>query len=344
MSAKRLELLRLLEKMGIPISKAYVEAIAKIVSRAQIRQLIVLLETSAGFLTTAAGFGDIGSALTSAGMRAGSWTLVTEAVRNVYLTGGIFTMDKSVPARFGAEFNINNIRADTWLRTHSSELITFITNEQMETIRITLQAGFQAGRNPRSVALDIVGRISRKTGRRTGGIIGLNVPQTNAVANARAELGSLDSNYFTRVRRDRRFDSTVRKAIAAKIPLPKATVDRLVGRYSDSLLKLRGDTIGRTEALKALNASSDEALRQVIDDGLVPANAVKRIWRHSFSPGERPGHLQMSGQERGVEDAFLNPVTGITLQHPGAGPASEIINCRCMVEHKIDFVAVELVS
>jgi len=38
----------------------------------------------------------------------------------------------------------------------------------------------------------------------------------------------------------------------------------------------------------------------------------------------------------------VNPITYATLMYPGDGPASEVINCRCYIEPKIDFVAVEL--
>ncbi len=107
------------------------------------------------------------------------------------------------------------------------------------------------------------------------------------------------------------------------------------------MLKHRGDTIGRTETLRAVNEASDEALRQVVDEGLAPKNAVARIWRHSYSRNEREGHVMLSGEERGIEEYFVNPLTGNAMKHPGEGPGSETINCRCYLEHKIDFVAVE---
>jgi len=332
MAANRAELLRLLEKMGVPIGSAFLESAAKMLSNVQFQRLVVAIEA-----------GSVDAVIQAAGARVGSWGTLTESIRNAYITGGAFVIAKDVPKRFGAEFDISNPRAEQWLRQKSSQLVTLINAEQRDAVQALLQSGLQAGRNPRSVALDIVGRVGAN-GRRSGGVLGLNAPQTNAVIKARAELESLDSNYFTRTRRDKRFDGTVRKAIAKETPLDAATVNKLSGRYSDSLLKLRGDTIGRTEALASLNESSDEALRQIVQEGIVPTEAVTRIWRHSFSQNERPGHLQMSGQERGTNEAFLNPLTGVSLQHPGEGPASETINCKCMIEHRIDFIKVELAA
>ena len=355
MAANRAELLRLLEKMGVPIGSAFLEAVAKITSRAQIMRLTLAIEA-----------GNIEAAFQAAGMRVGSWGTLTESIRNAYITGGAFVMARDVPKRFGAEFNISNPRAEQWLRQHSSQLITLINADQRDSVQILMRAGLQAGRNPKSIGLDIVGRIGAN-GRRSGGVLGLNGPQTQYLADFRQALsgplpvgvhrigpdgnpvkkfwigndGELQSVYS---RRDKRFDGTVRKAIANETPLDTATVNRLTGRYSDRLLKLRGDTIGRTEALSALNESSDEALRQIVQEGLAPPDAVTRIWRHSFSQNERPGHLQMSGQERGINEPFLNPLTGVSLQHPGEGPASETINCRCMIEHKIDFIKAEMAA
>jgi hypothetical protein len=52
----------------------------------------------------------------------------------------------------------------------------------------------------------------------------------------------------------------------------------------------------------------------------------------------------MNGQRRGIDEYFMNPITGIPLRRPLAGPPGETINCRCYLEHKIDFVAVELAA
>lgn len=333
MPATRTEILRLLDRLADQLGPAFLGAVSEITSRAQLQRLIDALDV-----------GDIDRAMDAAGIRSGSWATLTEANRSAFLEAGAFTIAADVPKRFGMTFDINNPRAERWIRQHSSDLITYINADQRDAIRAALTAGLEAGRNPRSVALDIIGRVSPQTGKRAGGIIGLNEQQARYVMNARKELESLDPNYFTRTRRDKRFDSIVRKAIDSDTPLDGATIERLTGRYSDRLLQTRGTTVGRTEALKTLNAAADEALQQVVDEGLAPPDAVKRIWRHSFSPNERPGHLAMSGEERGLNEPFTNPVTGAVLMRPGDGPASEAANCRCLIQHRIDFVAVELAA
>ena len=332
MAVTRSQIAALLRRLGVPPRRAYALAVRIARSRARIAALVRAIE-----------IGDIDAVLLAAGVREGMWSTTTEATRRVYAESGRFVMAADLPKRFSLDFDINNPRAESWLRINSSQLIAGLNAEQRAAIQTMLTDGMTKGKNPRTVALDIVGRIG-PTGSRTGGVIGLTQQQTQFVINMMDDLESLDPKYFNRKLRDRRFDGIVRQSIEDGKPLPQATRNRVVGRYEDRLAKHRGDTIARTETLKALNEASDEALRQIVDEGLVPRNAVTRIWRHSFSINEREGHLIMSGQERGIDEFFLNPITGVPLAHPGAGPASEIINCRCFVEHKIDFIAVELAA
>lgn len=334
MAASRAQLLRFLEKLSPRLRQAFLQAVTNSQTRINLRALTAAIEA-----------GDVEAALRAAGIRSGSWTVLTEQVRNAYGEAGLFVMAADVPARYGMRFDINNPRAEEWLRRHSAQLVTGdLMVSQREAIQEALEAGMRFGRNPRTVALDIVGRVSPITGRRQGGIVGLTGPQSSYVINARQQLLELDSDYFTRRLRDKRFDNTIRKAIESGKPLPPAFRERVVAGYSDRLLKHRGDTIGRTEALNSLNAASDESLRQVIEEGLAPPEAVKRIWRHSFSPNERPGHRALSGKSVGINEPWVNPATGAVLMRPGDGPAAEVINCRCVVEHKIDFIAVELAA
>ena len=336
MPATRREILQLLERLEESIRAAYMADVFDITDRAQIAAL-----------ERAVAAGDEAAILRAAGFRPGSWTQMTEAIRNSYIEAGIATVAADVPFRFGMDFDWRNPRAETWLRQHSSQLVTLINAEQREAIQEVLQAGLVTGRNPRNVALDIVGRVSPQTGRRAGGIVGLNAPQAQAAMNARGELENLNSNYFTRQRRDRRFDSIVRKAIATETALPQTDINRIVGRYEDRLLELRGTTIGRTEALASLNEASDESLRQVVDQGLAPPSAIERIWDATMDARTRPSHASMEGQNRGLNEPFVTG-DGALMMHPGdtslGAGAGDVINCRCIVKHKIDFVAVELAA
>lgn len=330
MAVSRMQMNKLLNQLETPMRTAILNAIRAAQGRANIKAMVAAIEA-----------GDIDALLRASGVRSGMWSPVTEALRNAFSQAGAFAVASYLPKRFGAEFNINNPRAESWLRNKSSQLVTGnLATEQRAAIQEALSAGMARGNNPQTTALDIVGRIS-STGRRQGGVIGLSQQQAKYANNAADDLLNFNERYFSRALRDKRFDSTVRKSFEAGKPLSADVRKSIVERYEDRLLKHRGDTIARTETLSAINEAQDEAIRQAVDEGLAPTNAVKRIWRHSFSPNEREGHRMLHGQERGMGEPFVNPITGAVMMYPGDGPASETINCRCYIETKIDFVAVE---
>jgi len=209
-------------------------------------------------------------------------------------------------------------------------------------IRLTLAAGAEFGRNPRAVALDLVGRIGA-TGRRTGGVVGLTDPQAGFVTAARRQLASGDPAqlraYLARELRDRRFDGFVRRAIEAGKPVPASTVDRMTGRYADRLLLLRGETIARTEALTAFNEARDEAFRQAVETAGIEPDAVTKKWDSAADARVRENHAAMNGQRVKFTEPFRSP-GGAQMMHPGdtslGAGAAEIINCRCISTARIN--------
>lgn len=208
-------------------------------------------------------------------------------------------------------------------------------------MRLVVNAGLEAGNNPRDTALDITGRINRETGRREGGILGLTTQQTDAVIRARVELQNLDPAYFERKRRDKRFDSLVRKAIQSGKPLSKADIEKVIGRYKDRLLAYRGEVIARTETLASLNAGKEEGIRQLMDTGKVKASQVTKVWNATMDDRTRDTHVAMNGQAVGINGYFTTP-SGALMMHPHdnsmGAPASETIQCRCWYQIKIDYL------
>jgi hypothetical protein len=195
------------------------------------------------------------------------------------------------------------------------------------------------GLHPRAVALDLVGRINRVTGRREGGALGLSGPQINALRAAQAELASADPaglrNYLTRKRRVKYpFDSVVRNAIREGKAIDPATAKTMATRYSASMLKLRGEVIARTEGLPAIRAAKREAYQQLVDDGRIDAQSIVRGW-HTIKDGrQRDSHGAMDGQEvRGLDTPFVSPGNAaVMFMYPGDttwAPPAETISCRC---------------
>lgn len=242
-----------------------------------------------------------------------------------------------------ARFDGRNPRAERVARDLSSNLVTRIVDDQRDAIRGVIEEGITKGRGPRDTALDIVGRVNRATGKREGGIVGLNAPQTKAWLRAGDELDALDPAYFERKLRDKRFDPMVKRAIAEGKPLSKADRERVLNRYSDRLLKHRGDMIARTETIASLNAGRDQGIKQLIEAGNITEDQVMKVWDSTGADGRtRDTHLAMEGQRKRLAEPFITPMDH-RLMHPGdatlGAPGSEVINCRCLVRYDLDFYA-----
>jgi hypothetical protein len=329
----------LLDQYTAALRQAFLAAIEDITSRLVLAAIVARLEK-----------GDVAGAVEAIGVERGAFNPVLDELARAYNAGGGSAADNFPTVRdpegfrVSIRFDARNLRAETWLRQHSAELVTNIVDEQRATIRSALESGLASGTNPRTVALDIVGRLDRATGSRVGGIIGLSAPQAAAVDLASQELtsGEIEGlrNYLTRARRDRRFDKTVLAAIETGKPIPAELRARIVGRYADRLLQLRGEMLARTETLTALNAARTEAMHQAVDAGKVDGSTVTSVWHSVHDDRTRYTHREMDGQKVPFGQPFHSP-SGAALRFPGdpSAPASEIVGCRCFVSHEIDFLA-----
>lgn len=274
-----------------------------------------------------------------------TWQPLEEAVREAYRTGGLVTATAigSIPTAEGtiaAKFNMRSPSAERWLAEQSSRLVTEVIEPQKQAIREYLNAGLVRGDNPRTMALDVVGRINTVTKKREGGIVGLTSQQAQWIANARAELESLDSNYLTRRLRDKRFDRTIERAIREGKPLPASAIDNAINRMQAIAEKYRGDVIARTESINALRAGQFESITQAVEAGEVDQQDVTKEWDDSGNDGRtRESHRRADGQKVPIDQPFI--VGRDRLMYPGdpRGSAAETIQCRCSMKTRIDFGA-----
>lgn len=260
---------------------------------------------------------------------------VLEAVRAAYIDAGVVAASEIT-----GRFDVRHAAAERWIGAHSSELVTRVSDASKDAIRAVLKDALAHGQNPRSTALDIVGRVS-ETGRRAGGIIGLTGPQSEYVRRARVELRELSPHYFTRALRDKRFDAAIRRAMRGEVPLAAEQIDRIAGRYADRLLKLRGDNVARTETLASLNGGRLQAFEQAVDRGEIEAEDVVKKWDATMDRRTRATHAAADGLTVAMDEPFI--VGGYPMMHPGDGdlgaPAEEIINCRCYCAIRVNHMA-----
>ncbi|MGK9264667.1 phage head morphogenesis protein [Sinorhizobium meliloti] len=238
-------------------------------------------------------------------------------------------------------FGVRNPVAEAILGDLSSTMVTHITGDQREGIRQALEQGLARGANPRSTALDVVGRQNRVTGRREGGVIGLTRYQIEFIERARLHLASGDpdlmNRYFELKTRDKRFDRAVMVAIRAGKPVTGEALTKIVGRLRDKNLLLRGEMLARTETMMALSSARDEAMRQQIEAGKVQAQDITKVWRSAGDSRVRHTHRVLNGKSVGMDEVFQSP-SGALLRFPGdpRAPIFEISGCRCRLEYKVD--------
>ena len=317
------------------LQAAFVAAVDDLRNGAQIGRIAERLER-----------GDIDGALRALNIEPAAFRLFEEGVREAYIGGGIATTNGLPALRdpSGAQvvfrFDARSPGAEAFMQDLSGRRVTRMTDDILVAARRHMTQGMVDGRNPRSVALDLVGRINRATGRREGAIIGLSSSQEGYVATARQDLLSGDPSrlrhYLGLGRRDKRFDRTVLAAIRDGKPLTRDVVDRIIGRLSDSYLLLRGETIARTEAIGALNASHRESFEQAIASGNVQRQDVRKVWRATRDNRTRDTHRAIGDESVGFDELFSN---GLLYPCDPNGPASEVVNCRCSVDYRIDFFA-----
>ncbi|OWJ82713.1 phage minor head protein [Haematobacter massiliensis] len=330
---------KLMDDGDLRIEAAFLASIQGMVDEIVLAQVIAALDR-----------GDIEAAVNAVDVDRAAFAAFEEAIRGNYSAVGTETMKLMGKVRdmdgsaIVVRFDVRNERAEDWLNTKSSELITGnLVPEQRQTIRDVLTSGMERGDNPRTTALDMAGRVVG--GKRQGGVIGLTGPQARTVNWVRDALSSGDEEalrrYLTLKRRDKRLDRQVMKLIQSGKPANQELRDKVTGRLSDSYLKLRADVIARTESMASLNAAQEEAFAQALEKSGNSPQFVTREWSAARDKRTRDTHGAMHGQKvQGMTTPFTTP-TGYQLMRPGdsslGAPASEIANCRCIQYIEYDY-------
>lgn len=330
-------ILAALDRLEPELRQEFLDAVDRITSAVQMNRLIAMIEA-----------GDVEAAIDALRLDESFFSPLNDGVRQALSAGGNISLtglrikDPTHGDSFILGFDGRHTRAEQWVRDRSSDLITEIVEDQRTMAREQIKAGLEAGRNPKQTALDIVGRTNRATGKREGGFIGLTSQQAAWVRNAEAQLQNLDAAYFTRGKRDKRYDATVRKAIKDGKPLSEADVQKIAGRYKERLLKYRADVIARTESLNAMRAGAYEGYQQLIDSGRVRADQITVTWSATMDGRTRDHHRHLNGQSVRFGE-FFNPEPGVFMLYPGdlehstdaKALARETVQCRCVAQYRI---------
>lgn len=334
MSTVNPDIEKLTEQWAPALRKAFLDALALLSDRVQV-----------GAVAAALARGDVDAALRAVGLDPVLFRGLDEAVAQTYAAGGTSVLARVPPVpqpeghKLSILFDVRNPQAEAWLRTHSSELVREIVDDQREVVRQHLTRGLEQGRNPKSVALDLIGRINPTTRKREGGVLGLTASQEAWSARYADELANLNPAALNRKLRDRRFDGALRKAIKSGQPLSPDLLSKMVAAYRGRALKHRAETLARTEAMAALNQSQADATEQAIAKGAVKEKYVTKTWKSGVDVRVRHSHRVLHNQTVPFRGRF-RAESGEQLRFPGDPDASaaERVNCRCHMLIKIDFI------
>lgn len=331
----KVNLNKLIDAWDPILQKAFLESIAKIRDQAQIEQIAKAIQD-----------GSLEAAMKAAGVDPVMFRPLDRALQNAFEAGGnITTSGFPSVGRPGElktifQFDVRNPAAEQWLKDYSSSLVTEIVDDQRSLIQQVMARGLEAGDNPRTIALDLVGRIGTD-GRRTGGLIGLTSSQAEWVQNYADALASDDPtealNYNLR---DARFDIAVKRASESGIPLTDSQIEAMTNSYTNRALRYRAESIARTESMAALHEAQSQAIDQAIESGAVDPENVEMVWRITHDKRTRESHKAMDGQTVKYGEKFVTG-NGNELAYPGDpdGAAEDVIHCRCWLEPKINFYA-----
>lgn len=222
-------------------------------------------------------------------------------------------------------FDQVNERAVRVMQRERLRFIQEFTAEQRAATRDALSDGIRRGLNPRQQAINF-----RES-------LGLTFRQQQAVNNYRRLLEEGNSQVLQRQLRDRRFDSSIRRAIAEDTPLTQAQVDRMTSAYQRRYLRYRSEVIGRTEALRAVHQGNNDAFDQAIEEGKIETDQLEDTWNTAGDDIVRDSHAAIDGETivRGSE-LFVTPL-GNSLRFPGdpSAAAEEVVQCRCVLTTRI---------
>jgi hypothetical protein len=123
--------------------------------------------------------------------------------------------------------------------------------------------------------------------------------------------------------------------VADKEALGVAPTAKLIKEYTGGAMgRARATTIARTETHAAASYATDAATRELN----LPSQ--KKRWVSVSDARTRSGHAAANGQEVGIDEPFLVPFNGQTVEmkypHDGSGGAGNNINCRCLAVYFTD--------
>lgn len=333
---------QLIAELEPEIKRGFLASVTDLSAQVDWRRLLENLES-----------GNIDGAIAALNISPAAWSQYSASVTSAYAASGsayAAQIQRAGIGSIGTRFNMTNPRAEAWIRENVGGSITGFVREQVEVARNVIEEGYAAGKGPRNIGTDLVGRVDRPGGARQGGVLGLDAPRANRLRKVvdgmqtpdgvqslviKHQNGSLSLRYKVNKSTANRILSAYRKGEA----VPEAQRLASERQYRNALLQARGDTVGQTETANAVLNARDETWEQLIESGDVRNDEVEKTWRHGRGPTahHREDHLAMAGTTVvGINATFDFP-DGVRLRfaHDPAGGPKHTIRCGCSTDYTV---------
>lgn len=328
----------LLSKHEQAVRDAFMRAVVDLQANVNWPELLAALESGSTF-----------SAVQALNINEGAFNEYSQVLTSVFLESGTATAALIVGTGQGAiglRFNLQNPAAEKWIRQNVATRVVGFVQEQVETARELIAAGYAQGHHPHTIALDLAGRVTNGT--RQGGVMGLDGPRASRLANVSAGMRSaegvqdlvvqrLDGSLAMRYKVNPATEQRILAAYMRGEAVPEA--QRLLSerQYRNALLQARAETVATTETAAAVMGARDVAWEQAAEQQGLDRNAVVKTWRHRRGGDGRITHIEMAGASvTGLDTPFvLSDGSVMLFPHDPAGGAHNVINCGCDCEYRL---------
>jgi Phage Mu protein F like protein len=228
-------------------------------------------------------------------------------------------------ARVGIVFDPTNPRASAAIRDETQLFLKDMTDQQIAATRKALADAFDKGMGPRATA-----NVIRDS-------IGLTEYQMGIVERYEDVLRAGSKRALDYKLRQASADAAVSRAASGSgNPLSEARIARMVDAYRKNFVRLRAETIARTESTRVTSMAREETYRQIAAKLGIGDNRLIRIWNPTEDDRTRDWHWSMDGQEAALGSSFVDGL-GNSLRFPGdpKAPAQTTVNCRCSLTFRV---------
>lgn len=325
---------QLVDRLKPEVRQAFMRAVVDLHANVDWPALLAALESGNTF-----------AAIQALNVTEAAFSSYSQALTNAFLESGTATAQMIVAtkqASIGLRFNMQNPRAQEWIRNNVGNKITGYVQDQILAARTVIESGYAAGNHPHTIARELVGRVGTG-GVRQGGILGLDGPRaarldavTNGMKTADGVQG-LVVDGRVRYKVNKATEDKILRAYRNGTAVPAR--ERVIAerQYSNALLKDRADTVAATETSQAVMSARNESWEQAAEEQGLDSSQVEKTWRHRRGSDGRQTHIEMAGVKvMGLDTPFiLSDGSVMQYAHDPAGGAKNNINCGCDTEYRL---------